>query len=299
MNQKLIMKMELNNIIDYIKTLNLSTYKHASNILAKHNNWDKLSKSQKGAFPLICREYYSFLAQNNTLIGYNKTIIKQRVNLLNTYYNFISENNYDNTFTAQSKFRSTILEEFMYILFKDLIQEKIEKLNILNNNLKVGSSRAYTNLFFSGLNFAEFIATPQIGINQKDQDFAIYRPIDITIGNSNVITTNLPVIAIENKTYIDKTMLEGSIATAEKIKSGNPYALFFIVAEKYDVDLKIDPIYSKINQIYVLRKCKRNSTTNNPIYTDVVIDLVDEVKNHLNRNWSDVSKKLNNTGKII
>ncbi|HPE39456.1 MAG TPA: Bpu10I family restriction endonuclease [Bacteroidales bacterium] len=212
----------------------------------------------------------------------------------------MNENSFDNVFTSQGKFRPTILEEFMYILFKDLIEEVKIKIGEIDHLLKVGSSKAYTNLFFSASNFHEFIRAPQIGINDKDQDFAIYRPINITIGESNAIETNLPIIAIENKTYIDKTMLEGSIATAEKIKSGNPYSQFFIVTENYDVDLKVDPFYSKIDQIYVLRKSKRNKNVPmNPIYADVLIDLVNNVEKHLNRTWSDVSAKLTNTGKIL
>lgn len=188
----------------------------------------------------------------------------------------------------------------MYILFKDLIEEVKIKIREIDHLLKVGSSKAYTNLFFSASNFHEFIRAPQIGINDKDQDFAINRPINITIGESNAIETNLPIIAIENKTYIDKTMLEGSIATAEKIKSGNSYSQFFIVTENYDVDLKVDPFYSKIDQIYVLRKSKRNKNAPmNPIYADVLIDLVNNVEKHLNRTWSDVSAKLTNTGKIL
>ena len=187
----------------------------------------------------------------------------------------------------------------MFILFRDLINEEKELIKDSDELLKVGGIRAYTNLFFSGSNFKNFISNPQIGIHKKDQDFAIYRPIDITVGNSEVMSANLPIVAIENKTYIDKTMLEGSIATAEKIKSGNPYSLFFIVAENYDVDLSIDPIYSKINQIYVLRKSKRRNTVPLPIYADVLVDLVRNVKEHLTRNWSDVTAKLNDTGKII
>lgn len=287
-------------LIEFLNTLDLSVYKHASNIIAKFNNWNKLNENQKVALPIIANKYYQFVNGNHQIIGYSDEIIIQRTMLLNNYYNFINENNYDNIFTSQGKFRPTILEEFMYILFKDLINEVKGNIENSEQNLKVGSSRAYTNLFFSGSNFENFVNSPQIGINQKDQDFAIFRPINITIGNSNSIRTNLPIVAIENKTYIDKTMLEGSIATAEKIKSGNPYSLFFIVAENYDVDLRIDPIYSKINQIYVLRKSKRNGNDSlKPIYSDVLIDLVNEVRNHLTRNWSDVSSKLTNTGKIL
>ncbi len=285
-------------IVNFINNLDLSVYKHASNIVAKYKS-KKNNEAQLLALPILTNEYYKFISENNKLVGYSVEIISKRTALLNNYYNFINVNDYDNIFTSQGKFRPTILEEFMYILFKDLINEVKTKLEN-ENNLKVGSSRAYTNLFFSGSNFNEFVNSPQIGINDKDQDFAIYRPIKITIGDSNTINTNLPVVAIENKTYIDKTMLEGSIATAEKVKSGNPYSLFFIVAENYDVDLKVDPIYSKIDQIYVLRKSKRaKNQPNKPIYEDVLIDLVSEVQKHLTRNWSDVSAKLSNTGKIL
>ena len=232
-------------IIAFLNILDLSVYKHASNIITKNNNWAKLNSNQKKALPEIAKNYCDYIISNNNIIGYSDENIEERTTLLNAYYDFINKNGYDNVFTSQGKFRPTILEEFMYILFKDLIDEKISG---IKNNLKVGSSKAYTNLFFSGSNFQEFVNAPQIGINDKDQDFAIYRPIQITIGDSNSISTNLPIVAIENKTYIDKTMLEGSIATAEKIKSGNPYSLFFIVTESYDVDLKVDPIYSKIDQ---------------------------------------------------
>jgi len=287
-------------LIAYLNTLDLSVYKHASNIIAKFGNWSTLSQTQKNALPIIANEYFNFISANNQIIGYSEENIISRTVLLNNYYNFINVNQYDNVFTSQGKFRPTILEEFMYILFKDLINEVKVNLEDANNNLRVGSSRAYTNLFFSGSNFQEFVNSPQIGINDKDQDFAIYRPISITIGDSNSINTNLPIVAIENKTYIDKTMLEGSIATAEKVKSGNPYSLFFIVTENYDVDLKVDPIYSKIDQIYVLRKSKRaKNQPMQPIYSDVLVDLVSEVRIHLTRNWSDVSAKLSNTGKIL
>jgi len=285
-------------IINFLNTLDLTVYKHASNIIAKYKAKNH-SKSQSDALPLIANEYYKYISKNIALIGYSDEIIVKRTEFLNNYYDFINSNNYDNVFTSQGKFRPTILEEFMYILFKDLINDVKKNIDD-THNLKVGSSRAYTNLFFSGSNFENFVNNPQIGINQKDQDFAIYRPISISIGNSNAIKTNLPIVAIENKTYIDKTMLEGSIATADKIKSGNPYSLFFIVAENYDVDLKIDPIYSKINQIYVLRKSKRGNIVNSlPIYSDVLIDLVKEVREHLTRNWSDVASKMTNTGKIL
>ena len=280
----------------FIKTVDTTHYVHCSNYNAKINS--KLDRVQSEALLTFGEKYKIYYEKNLKLTGITKQVIKKRVDYLNEYYNFLDQNNVNGIFTSQSKFRSTILEEFMYILLRDLISKYQSKIN--TDLLKIGSARAYTNLYFSGTSFINFIKEPQIGINQKDQDFAIFRPMTISIGNSNSIETNLPVVAIENKTYIDKTMLEGSIATAEKIKSGNPYALFFIVTENYDVDLSIDPIYSRIDQIYVLRKSKRiKNRPLKPIDAEVVQSLVTQIDNHLKRDWSNVQKKMEETGQIL
>lgn len=289
--------MNYNNYINFLEKFDLSVYKHASNLLKKFNDWNKISTDQKNALIDIFEHYRQYITIQEDIIGYDENAIIDRTDALNRYYQFMRDKNYDNIFSSQWKLRPTILEEFMYILFRDLIKKQVSEIGC-DDRLRLGSSRAYTNLFFSGLNFKNFINTPQIGINQKDQDFTIYRPISISVWNSSEIKTNLPIVAIENKTYIDKTMLEGSIATAEKIKSWNPYSLFFIVAETYDVDLRIDPAYSKIDQIYILRKTSRKDWFQ-PIYEDVLIDLIKEVEKHLSRDWSNVQNKLKNSGKII
>lgn len=272
--------------------------RHASNIYTKSGQND-LKDYQKKALLKIEEKYLEYLNENIIIKGYSKQDIIKRTQLLNKYFDFIDQKEYKNVFTSQSKFRSTILEEFMYILFNDLIKSIRDKIKDDEELLKTGSTKAYTNLYFSGKNLEEFIKNPTLGINQKDQDFAIYRPLKITIGNSKAIYTNIPIIAIENKTYIDKTMLEGSIATAEKIKSGNPYSLFIIITETYEVKLDVDPIYSKIDQIYVLRKMTKRRENKDPISHEVLIDLVEFVERHLKRDWSDVKNKLEATGKII
>lgn len=277
----------------------LKFLKHASNILAKINNWSNLNETQKEALPIIGEKYVCFLKENDNLSGFTKEIVKKRVDFLNNYYDFLNNHGYYNVFSSQGKFRSTILEEFMYLLLKDLIESiKNNMKTDARDKLQLGSSRAYTSLFFSGTNLIGFVESPQIGINQKDQDFAIYRPISLKIEGGEGSYTNLPIVSIENKTYIDKTMLEGSVATAEKIKFGNPYSLYYIVTENYDVDLKVDPIYSRIDQIYVLRKSKRKGVLK-PIDASVVYSIVNDINEHLNRDWSNVEKKMKKTGKIL
>ena len=290
--------MNREEIITFFKKLDTKKYKHASNYLAKLKIYDKLVHSQQQAIDILLPVYYTYLDENMKLIGYSDEIIVERVNLLNNYYLFILENDYDNIFKFQYKFRSTIIEEFLYILFNDLIVEMKTKIKDVNNILSIGAIKAYSNLYFTAKNLENFINEPSIGINSKDQDFAIYRPLDINVQNKGDFSTNIPIVSIECKTYIDKTMLEGSIATAEKIKSGNPYSLFIILTETYEVDLKVDPAYSRINQIYVLRKSKRKGA-HQQIYADVLIDLMSLVKNHLERDWSDIQYKLINHGKII
>jgi len=151
---------------------------------------------------------------------------------------------------------------------------------------------------FAPKNLNDFLKTPSMRVNEKDQDFAIYRDILIKADDEEKVI-NVPVVSIECKTYIDKTMLEGSIATAEKIKNGNPHCLFIVVTEWYDVSYDVDPAYSRIDQIYVLRKQRRKSSNVNPINFDVVQDLFHFVERHLERNWSDVREKVNKEGKVL
>lgn len=47
-----------------------------------------------------------------------------------------------------------------------------------------------------------------------------------------------------------------------------------------------------------IRKCKRRDVIN-PIYSDVLCDLLDNIKNHLERDWSNIEMKLTQFGRII
>ena len=278
------------------KANEITQLKHASNIIAKEHS-STLTDKQTIALDSISEKYYTYLHENLQLHGYSKETIARRVSFLNSYYNFFYQNKYDNIFTSQGKFRSTILEEFMFLLFRDYINDLKNQYSDYHNVINSGSAKAYTNLYFTATGIKQFIESPEIGINVKDQDFSIYRDFEFKI-NSNSKKIKIPIIAIENKTYIDKTMLEGMIATAEKIKTGNPYAMYIGVTENYDVDLNVDPAYSRIDQIYVLRKSKRKEAWNN-IDVNVVLKLFNDIKGHIERPWSNIENKMRTTGTII
>ena len=248
---------------------------------------------------MVIEEYKKWKKINEELVGYSDDILKRRVKQLNDYKEKVENVG----FSAQSKFHSSVIEEFLYYLFRDLLNElnkKAKKDNDGKSKQKIllGGIRAYSNLYFAPENLIDFIKTPNMKINVKDQDFAIYRTILIKADGEQKLI-NVPVVSIECKTYIDKTMLEGSIATAEKIKNGNPYCLFLVVTEWYDVSYEVDPAYSRIDQIYVLRKEKRRSNKKKPIDFAVVKDLFEFVKYHLERDWSSIEQKLTKEGKIL
>ncbi len=285
------------NTIDYIKQQQklIPQLCHASNILGKHGG--KLDASTKKTLDAIANEYGRFLRDILAIDGIEKKSVLSKVACLNRYYNFIHNNGFDNLFTSQGKFRPTILEEFLFLLFKDVVKEKKELFDG-QNVLDSGSVKTYTNIYFKAKGLQDFIQSPEIGVNEKDQDYAIYRTFDISVNSAPVRRIQIPAVAIEAKTYIDKTMLDGIIATADKLKNGNPYTRFVAVAERYDVSLDVDPSYSRIDQIYVLRKgMKKGEWTD--IDENVVLRLYNETVNHLNQPWSDVQKRLEEEGVIL
>ena len=281
----------IHQVVEFDRTL-----VHASNIASKLRDKENgnLNRNQELAIVEIRREYLKYINAQMALVGYSDKVITDRVRLLNDYYNFFSKNGYDNTFTSQGKLRPTILEEFMVILFRDLVTDLKDTTRDRTDILQLGNAKAYTNLYFKSEDLRSFVHNLHTGINTKDQDFAIYRTLNLSVNSSEGECVNLPIIAVEVKTYLDKTMLEGSIATAEKIKSGNPYSKFYVVTENYDVDLSVDPFYSRIDQIFVLRKSKRKEKPRIDIQPDVVCKFMQDVITHLNRRWGDVEEKMRN-----
>jgi len=287
------MKNEIKKEIKWFKENLNSSQIHGRNILAKLKNFSNLSTVQQRQLQVIIPKYKEWINKNIEKKGYSENIIEKRTEWLNEYKREVEKI----SFPAQSKFHSSVIEEFLYYLFKDLL-DNLNRKDEKSKKIFLGGIRAYSNLYFAPKNLIDFLKTPRMKINVKDQDFAIYRNVLIKADGEEKII-NVPIVSIECKTYIDKTMLEGSIATAEKIKNGNPYCLFLVVTEWYDVSYEVDPAYSRIDQIYVLRKQKRKDGKQNPIDFNVVKDLFEFVKYHLERDWSNIEQKLFKEGKIL
>jgi hypothetical protein len=246
----------------------------------------------------IRKRYEIWKAENLKLIGPEKdprandnSIIEKRVQIFNEYKNFLDQKEYAEHFDSRSNLHSSALEEFIYYLFKDLVAE-------FSQDAWIGKCHAFKDIFFRSDNFEEMLKKPNIEIEKKDHDFVIGVKInaDFSCQGSNEQQKEdleIPAVAIECKTYLDKTMLEGSSTAGEQLKDRNPNALYIVVAERLKLTEAVNLKKYKVDQIYILRKQKNTdreyrydpSYIANPIYPDVVENLFNFVRDYLKTDW--------------
>ena len=265
-----------NEAMSFLKKFD-SNYKHCSNIKTKLKKEENEKKIQ---FLIECINKYKIYDEN-----FNVKDFDNITKTWNEYLYYVRDNN--KYYSSQSKFESTILEESIFRMF----------MHIEKDNIKIGGTKAYSNMYFAPNNFDNFKNDTVFKFNTKEQDFAIYKKIEVNIDNKKE-NISIPIIAMECKTYLDKTMLEGSIATAEKIKNGNPYCKFYIITESYEVDLNVDIKSTRIDQIYILTKSSKRHT-NKYIQKDVLELLYNDINRYLKSNWYDIEKNIFEKGTIL
>ncbi|MDX2304768.1 MAG: Bpu10I family restriction endonuclease [Microscillaceae bacterium] len=139
---------------------------------------------------------------------------------------------------------------------------------------------------------------PNAKVEKKDHDFIIGVNIQANMNCEGSALTEphdwqIPAVAIECKTYLDKTMLEGSSTASEQLKHRNPHAIYIVVAEWLKLTEHLNLKKFKVDQIYILRKQKNtdreyryvDTYKKNPIFEDVVRHLFETVRNHLTSDW--------------
>jgi len=265
-------------------------------------------KVEKGNDDNVIQElvyrYKIWSEESMRLNAENENELIDKVRILNEYKNFVDKlTNEDKYFKMQDKMSSSIMEEFLFYLFKDIpsIKSSVEK-----GLIYMGSANAYTDLSFAPKNIKDFLMYPNVFINYKNQDFTISKLIKCTFEcneNQEYREIIVPTVAIECKTFIPSTMLGQSIYEAQLLKQGNPYSLYIIVAEQNalsdDVNLKNLPI----DEIFILRKQKRNSLKNRvsdkkPIDYMVIKDLYSFIKDYLNKEWFN-NERATERGRLI
>lgn len=272
---------------------------HGDNIARKEKEFCKDSKRTSHLIK-IRKAYETWKRENLNLKGpiVGSTdekvddIISRRVKLLNDYKDFIEGKTYAEAFDSRSNLQSSVLEEFCYYLFHDLIE------SIAENGL-VGKASALKSISYRPTSYSEMVKKPCFTIEHKEHDFLIGVNVGARFqceGGTDVQeeTLQIPAVAIECKTYLDKTMLEGSSTTASQLMEFNPNSMYIIIAEWLKLTDNINLKKYKIDQIYILRKQKNTDRKDrllptyqkNPIYTDVVKHLFLSVREHLTKDWS-------------
>jgi len=274
-------------------------YVHGRNLEQKEHHKTKYRDEISRKYLAEIREKYEWWHhENEKLIGptskktdNDSEIIKKRVELLNEYKDFIDQQHYAEKFDSRSNLHSSVLEEFMCYLFRDLVKS-------ISEDALIGKSRTFKDIFFRSPNYRSMLHKPNALIEIKDHDFAIGVKIESTLKCKGSDKTqddiwDLPAIAIECKTYLDKTMLQDASTAAEQLKHRNPNAMYIVVAEWLKLTDAVNLKKFKIDQIYVLRKQKNTDREfrfdpnykKNPIYWDVVLHLFDNVREFLLADW--------------
>jgi hypothetical protein len=259
------------------KYIDLEAKSHLAEIRIAYDKWSLANEELKGPF--------SAISDNDN------EIINKRVQLFTEYKEFIDQQKFAEKFDSRSNLHSSVLEEFIFYLFRDLVYE-------FSESAILGKAHTFKDIFFNSTSYKEMVSRPNAKIEKKDHDFIIGVNILATmncLGSTEKETHNwqIPAVAIECKTYLDKTMLEGSSTAAEQLKHRNPNAIYIVVAEWLKLTEQVNLKKFKVDQIYVLRKQKntdreyRYAVTykKNPIYEDVVHHLFSTVRNHLTSDW--------------
>ena len=267
-----------------------SSYIHGLNIEKK--------KSKPG-YPKILDEietkYKNWRGKTEKLNSEIEEELKRKVFLLNEYKDYLDS--VSRYFKPQDKLKSSVIEEFLYLLFKD-IPDLVDDLS--NELLFMGQANAYLDLSFAPKNLADFVTNPGVYINRKRQDFTISKKVRCvfrTDKKEEKVELIVPAVAIECKTYIPKTMFDQADYEAQRLKEGNPFALYAIVAEQNALSNDVNLKNTKVDEIFILRKQKR-SKRKKPIDSGVVSDLYGFVKDYLRADWFD-NEKATELGRLI
>lgn len=272
---------------------------HGDNLTQKENHRTKYRDEESKKYLIEIREKYNeWRKANEELVGpfanatpEDEVVVKKRVELLNDYKDFVDQQHYAEKFDSRSNLHSSILEEFVYYLFKDIAKS-------FNDEAIVGKSHAFKDLFVNPSSYKDMVTQPNVKVEIKDHDFIIGVGIDanmIVKGSTEIENHTLEVaaVAIECKTYLDKTMLEGSSVAAEQLKTRNPNAKYIVVSEWLKLSEQVNLQKYKVDQIYVLRKQKNtdrefryaDSYVKNVIHEDVVLHLFHTIRLHLTTEW--------------
>jgi Bpu10I-like restriction endonuclease len=299
---------------------------HESNLAGKETRKKGKYSDQasKAYLAEIRHEYDAWHQANVALVGPtatptegDKALVAQRVESLSKYKDFIDAQKYAEHFHSKSNLHSSVLEQFVYYLFRDLAAS-------FGPQALIGKSHAFKDIFFQPASFTAMLNAPHARIERKDHDFVIGVSVDTKLetvqpqprpyedveppqtvreargdygaavdGVVEQHSFDLPAVAIECKTYLDKSMLEGCSRAAEELKARCPNARYFVIMEWLKLSDDVNLMKYQVDQIYVFRRQKNTDQEfrflpgyeKMPLDPDVVWHLFKSVRTHLTTDW--------------
>lgn len=215
------------DILEYSTRLKAVSFKGLDKLQHRDNLLQKLAntvKGKKGRFrdvadiPRFIDPYFEYVEQLRAAMSNPDGMCFETI--VGIYGEYLSDVRARNRkgkglyFSAQSKYESTILEEFVTILLSP----------ILTSNLRIGPVKIGSgNVIRTFYDRAQDKFVRQTHEEKKDQDIAIYYECE----GQKVL-----VVAIEAKSsYIDKTMMDSTLRNFDIIGQMNTNAMRLIVAE--------------------------------------------------------------------
>ena len=246
------------------------------------------------------KEYKKFKSKLSELKITDKKSVFQFVAHFNDYRNICAYKYERRKNSGQELLRSTMLEGFFQLLFKDLVLSEEQQ----NQKLTIGHANVLSSFTFSPFSYLDSFKRINFATQMKDQDFVIGIESEIIIKHNNIEENQkftIPFIIIECKTYIEKNMLETHINSSTETKKIFPFCLYFIASEYMKMKTG-SPARSALDEVYILCK-EKNSVRENklkqniaidPIEPNLVYDLFSSVQRHLSKNFWDKESPFNN-----
>ena len=263
---------------------------------------NKINNTNDDNLKSCYKKFLEFKERTLKLNIINKQDVKKLVEYFNHYRNecaYIYEKRKN---SGQELIRSSMLEGFFQLLFKDIVKKFIK-----NETMIIGKAKTIVGFNFSPFSFENAFQNINFNLLEKDQDFVIGIKIRLKLKEYDKDYTSiiLPFVIIECKTYIEKNMLETHINSASSVKKIIPDCLYFVAAE-YMKMKSGEPHLSKLDDVYIfcqeINSIRENKMKNNHKIKEINYELISNlflrVKDHLEKKWWD-NKEFINIGRIL
>jgi hypothetical protein len=236
--------MDYDHALSFLISLVSPSFPHAANLKQKLNIIGHEDRKKLFSLCTVIEDY----AETVTRFRASEGKIEDYHTYIDRTDNYLSMLRSDGSvsFSHQSDFISSVLPELYCQIFE-------KKLSALNANKFIVSGQIDLPIDFQIINSVK----DPILFKSKRVDVAVYRKTKINVFDKKYDFI-VPIVAVENKVNLDKNMLYGIINTAASVKRIFPNCCYLTCTEFADLTLnKHNYAYSKIDQVFTLRKQKR------------------------------------------